>query len=89
MPFEIGLYSPQKKLVKKVNMVVLPGVEGNLGILTGHVPLITAVKPGKIKVVGENFEEYYNIGFGLMEVLPGRTVVITDNFSEVKGQNGA
>lgn len=89
MPFEIGLYSPQKKLVKKVNMVVLPGVEGNLGILTGHVPLITAVKPGKIKVVGENFEEYYNIGFGLMEVLPGRTVVITDNFSEEKGQNGA
>jgi len=84
MPFEMALYSPQKKLVKKVKMMVVPGVEGNFGILAGHIPLITAVRPGKIKVEGEEFEEYYNIGFGLIEVLPEKTTLITDDFSEEK-----
>jgi len=84
MPFEMALYSPQKKLVKKVKMMVVPGVEGNFGILSGHMPLIAAVRPGKMKVEGEGFEEYYNIGFGLIEVLPEKTTLITDGFSEEK-----
>lgn len=89
MPFEICIYSPQKRMVKKVDMAVLPGIEGNFGVLAGHAPFITAVKSGKIKVVGEGFVEYYNIGFGLVEVLPERTVLITDIFSEEKDKSGA
>lgn len=82
MPFEMALYSPGKTVVKRAKMIILPGLEGNLGVLSGHAPIITALKPGKMRVVGEDFEEYYNIGFGLAEVLPDRTTIITEDFSK-------
>lgn len=89
MPFDMELCSPRKKLVKKIKMMVVPGVEGNFAVLAGHAPLIAAVRPGRIKVEVEDHEEYYNTGFGLIEVLPEKTTLITEDFSEEKNQHGA
>ena len=49
--FDIEIISPEKKLLtKKVSSVTLPGFEGEMTILSNHIPLITFLRPGIVKV---------------------------------------
>ena len=49
--FQFELVSPEKMVVSKaVAMVTVPGTEGDFGVLAGHAPVITTVKPGVIDV---------------------------------------
>jgi len=48
---QFELVSPERLLVSRpVEMVVVPGVEGDFGVLPGHAPLISEVRPGVIAV---------------------------------------
>ncbi len=48
-PFTFDLVSPEKLLLSEdVEMVVVPGAEGDFGVLIGHAPLISALRPGVI-----------------------------------------
>ena len=48
-PFTYDLVSPEKLLLsEEVEMVVVPGAEGDFGVLIGHAPLISALRPGVI-----------------------------------------
>ncbi len=60
----------QERLVfdKMVDMVIAPGSEGELGILPHHVPLITALNAGELRVKIEQQEETFAISGGFMEV---------------------
>ncbi len=59
--------------------VVATGVLGELGILPGHTPLLTALKPGPIRVVkSENDEEIFYISGGTLEVQPRVVTVLAD-----------
>ena len=59
--------------------VVLPGVEGELGILPEHMPLLTQVVPGEIRVVTEDGSELnLAVGEGFLEVRPDRVSVLAD-----------
>jgi F-type H+-transporting ATPase subunit epsilon len=59
--------------------VVLPGEAGELGILPGHMPLMTRIKPGavRIKTPGDK-EELIFVAGGLLEVQPGLITVLAD-----------
>jgi F-type H+-transporting ATPase subunit epsilon len=59
--------------------VVLPGEAGELGILPGHMPLMTRIKPGavRIKLPGDK-EELVFVAGGLLEVQPGLVTVLAD-----------
>ena len=59
--------------------VVLPGEAGELGILPGHMPLMTLIKPGavRIKTPGDK-EELIFVAGGLLEVQPGLVTVLAD-----------
>ncbi len=59
--------------------VVLPGEAGELGILPGHMPLMTRIKPGavRVKVPGDK-EELIFVAGGLLEVQPGLVTVLAD-----------
>jgi F-type H+-transporting ATPase subunit epsilon len=59
----------------EVNMVMLPGVEGQMGILPHHVRLMTQLIPGEIIVRKEGHAESIAVGEGLVEVT-GRSVSI-------------
>ena len=59
-------------------MVVVPGVEGDLGILPGHMPLMTQIHPGELRVTTADGELYLAVGEGFLEVLPDRVSVMTD-----------
>jgi F-type H+-transporting ATPase subunit epsilon len=63
-----------------VNMVVAPGIEGQLGILPHHAPLMTALTFGELIIHREGQEdEFIAIGGGFMEVGPEHVTVLADS----------
>lgn len=60
--------------------VALPGEAGELGILPGHMPLMTRVKPGavRVKLPGQAEEELVFVAGGLLEVQPNLVTVLAD-----------
>ena len=59
--------------------VALPGEAGELGILPGHVPLITRIKPGAVRIEKEDGdEEFVFVAGGILEVQPKCVTVLSD-----------
>lgn len=61
-----------------VEMVVLPGAEGELGIYPMHVPLMTQIVPGEITVRKGGQEVDLAVGEGFAEITPHRVSILTD-----------
>jgi F-type H+-transporting ATPase subunit epsilon len=61
-----------------VDMVTLTGVEGQIGILPQHVPLITQLVPGELVVSMDGQERYLAIGEGLVEISGTSVAIVTD-----------
>jgi F-type H+-transporting ATPase subunit epsilon len=62
----------------EAQMVTVPGVDGDLGILPDHMPLMTQVNPGELRITTADGDQYLAIGSGFLEVLPDRVSVMTD-----------
>jgi F-type H+-transporting ATPase subunit epsilon len=79
---QFELVSPEKLLLsEQVAMVVVPGGEGNFGVLPGHELLISTVRPGVIDVYGEaqtRISERIFVSGGFAEVTPERCTVLAD-----------
>jgi F-type H+-transporting ATPase subunit epsilon len=60
------------------DMVIAPGEAGELGILPEHMPLLTRIKPGTIRIRSGNEEEVIYVSGGMMEVQPDRVTVLAD-----------
>lgn len=59
--------------------VALPGETGELGILPGHVPLITRIKPGAVRIEkADGGEEFVFVAGGILEVQPRVVTVLSD-----------
>lgn len=59
--------------------VALPGESGELGILPGHIPLITRIKPGAVRIEKEDgTEEFVFVAGGILEVQPHHITVLSD-----------
>jgi len=59
--------------------VALPGEAGELGILPGHVPLITRIKPGAVRIEkADGGEEFVFVAGGILEVQPKLVTVLSD-----------
>lgn len=59
--------------------VALPGESGELGILPGHIPLITRIKPGAVRIEKEDgSEEFVFVAGGILEVQPHHITVLSD-----------
>jgi F-type H+-transporting ATPase subunit epsilon len=77
---QFELVSPERLLVSRpVEMVVVPGVEGDFGVLPGHAPLISEVRPGVISVFeGGKVEERIFVAGGFAEVTAERCTVLAE-----------
>ena len=76
---KLEIITPQAIVVSEdVNMVTLPGVEGQIGIYPLHVRLITQVVPGEVIVNKGGQESSYAVGEGLVEVGPTHVAIVTD-----------
>lgn len=77
---EFELVSPEKLLMSEpVEMVVVPGTEGDVGVLPGHSLLIAAVRPGVIDIhEGGQVRESIFVAGGFAEVSPERCMVLAE-----------
>ena len=63
---------------EEVDMVIAPGVEGQLGILPHHTPLMTTLQAGELRIKKGGEEVSLAISGGFLEVRPDRVVVLAD-----------
>jgi len=61
-----------------VEMVTLPGSEGELGVYPNHVPLLTTLKPGELRVLKNGRETALAVGEGFVEIKGDAVSVLTD-----------
>ena len=76
----LEIVTPEKRAYSgSARMVVVPGAEGELGILPDHMPLMTQILPGEVQVTTESGEELFlAVGEGFVEVCLDRVSVLTD-----------
>lgn len=77
---DFELVSPERLLFSRgVDMVVVPGAEGDFGVLPRHSPLISAIRPGVIKVYEQGqVTETIFVADGFAEVTPSRCTVLAE-----------
>src|SRR5882757_11256841 len=77
---QFELVSPEKLLLSEaVGMVVVPGTEGNFGVLPGHALFISTVRPGVIDVYDDkSITQQIFVSGGFAEVTPERCTVLAD-----------
>ena len=61
-----------------VDMVTLPGIEGQTGVFPQHVPLMTQMVPGEIIVRKEGHDYFLAVGEGLVEIMGDHVDILTD-----------
>jgi F-type H+-transporting ATPase subunit epsilon len=78
-----SLVLPQRELVAtECDMVVVPGGEGDYGVLPGHIPMITTVRPGVIELYDDNkVTARYMVAGGFAEVTAERCTVLAEEAS--------
>ena len=81
MTVHVDVVSAEEQLFSGLAEIVsLPGESGELGILPGHTPLLTRIKPGmvRIKLPNQEHEEVIFVAGGLLEVQPHLVTVLAD-----------
>jgi F-type H+-transporting ATPase subunit epsilon len=80
MTVHLDVVSAEEKMFSgRVETLQVTGSEGDLGIYPGHAPLLTAIKPGMIRVVKQHGEEeFFYVAGGILEVQPGIVSVLAD-----------
>ena len=75
--FRLDIITPEKTAFSAdVSVITMPGGDGQMGILPGHVPIFTNLTEGEVKVVRDNEEFYLAIGGGFLEVTRDRAVIL-------------
>ena len=76
---KLDIVTPEEAIFSdEINMLVAPGIEGELGILPHHAPLMTVLGIGELIIRNGNDEQYLAIGGGYLEVQPDRVIVLAD-----------
>ena len=76
--FHFDLVSPEELVFSgEVEHVVVPGTEGEFGVLAGHAPLVAMLKPGILRILGANELRILVVG-GFAEVSPEGLTVLAD-----------
>jgi F-type H+-transporting ATPase subunit epsilon len=75
----LEIVTPEKTAYSEdVEMVTLPGSEGELGVYPNHVPLLTTLNPGELRVLKGGKETFLAIGEGFVEITASTVSVLTD-----------
>ena len=87
--FKIEIVNPEKSFFSKedVTEVIVPAFEGEMGILKDHIPVISFLKPGLIKIFSKSGEENYYIEDGIVEFKNNSLSVLTSSIFKIKDIN--
>jgi F-type H+-transporting ATPase subunit epsilon len=79
MPLQLEIVSPERlAFTDEVDMVIVPGIDGQLGILPHHTRLISALGIGELRIKKGGTEQILFISGGFVEVRPDKVVVMAD-----------
>ncbi|MEQ1842832.1 MAG: ATP synthase F1 subunit epsilon [Verrucomicrobiales bacterium] len=79
MSTRLQIVTPEGRVFSdQVDLVVVPGSEGELGVLSAHAALVTALKPGELRYVKDGKEHILAVGSGLLEVTANSVAVLSD-----------
>ena len=88
--FNLEIISPEKIILsEKVNSVTIPSFEGEMTILLDHIPLITFLRPGIIRIKGSKESEYF-VEEGTVEFSNNTLIILSSTIiplENVKGEN--
>lgn len=77
--FHFEVITPDRMVLwREVMHVVIPGSDGDIGVLPNHSPLLTRLRPGIVRIGEGEDAEIYLVTGGYAEVLPERTTVLAD-----------
>ena len=84
--FNLEIINPDKSFLNKkdVTEVVVPALEGEMGILKDHISIISFIKPGIIKVYSKSGEDQYYIEDGILEFKDNNLSVLTSSIINIK-----
>ena len=76
---KLEIVTPEAKTYSEdVDMVTLPGVEGEMGIYPLHVPLMTQIKAGEIAVKKDGQDYFLAVGDGFVQITGDKVAILTD-----------
>ncbi|MCB1065856.1 MAG: ATP synthase F1 subunit epsilon [Verrucomicrobiae bacterium] len=79
MAMRLEIVTPERRTFSDVvELVVLPGVEGEMGILEHHAPLVTTLAPGELRYTKGGEEHELAVGEGIVEITGSSVAVLTD-----------
>jgi F-type H+-transporting ATPase subunit epsilon len=79
MPIQLEIVTPERlAYAEEVDSVVLPGTEGELGVLPHHAPLVSTLGIGELRIRKGGVEESFAIVGGFLQVLPDKVVVMAE-----------
>jgi F-type H+-transporting ATPase subunit epsilon len=79
MPLQLEIVTPERLAYRDtVDAVILPGSEGELGVLPHHAPLVSMLGVGELRIRKEGLEESFAIVGGFLQVLPDKVVVMAE-----------
>lgn len=84
MSLLLEIVTPEKVVFSdRADSVVLPTTEGEVGVLSGHIPLLTTLTPGELQVITEGRTEYLTVDKGFAQVLGDKVSVLTEGAIDV------
>ena len=84
--YKIEIVNPEKSFLQREDVieVVIPAFEGEMGILKDHIPLISFLKPGIVKVNLKSGEENYYVEDGIVEFKNNNLSILTSSIFDIK-----
>jgi F-type H+-transporting ATPase subunit epsilon len=83
--FLLEIVSPERKVFSgDVEFGVFPGAEGEFGVLPNHAAMLSALKPGRIKILQNNKPDYFTTSGGFLEVRSNKVTVVAESCEPVE-----
>jgi len=80
MPIHVELVTQERKVFEEkfADIVLIPAIEGEMGVLPGHAPVLTTLNFGELVIRKGNAEERFAVYGGVVDVRPDKVVVLAD-----------
>ena len=86
----LDLVSPEQLVFNdKVSMIIVPGKDGDIGVLPGHSKLLSSLRPGRVMVYGEDkqlLKSFFATG-GFVEINPEKCILLAEEIFEMSSLN--
>tara|TARA_A100000164_G_scaffold332548_1_gene322537 strand:+ start:149 stop:541 length:393 start_codon:yes stop_codon:yes gene_type:complete len=89
--FILEIINPEASFLvdENVNEVILPAIEGEMGILKDHIPIISFLKPGLIKVYSKDKEEIFYVEDGIVEFKDNSLSILTSKIFNLREKDNS